>query len=99
MSPGVSRSERIGFASIYAVIPTIADIVNMMYAVLEIHCLTLRSFPVPKYCDVTIPPPLPTPLHSAKNRKVTEPVAPTAARASEPTYLPTMIESTKLYNC
>ena len=61
--------------------------------------LTASSSFFPKHCEVMIPPPLPIPLHIAKKRNVTEPVAPIAARASAFTYLPTITESTRLYTC
>ncbi len=46
-----------------------------------------------------MPTPLDRPLHSEKNRKFSEPVAPTAARASGPMNRPTIIMSTMLYTC
>ncbi len=57
----------------------------MMKPVFTMQFLIFLSLWLPKYCDATIPPPLPIPLQSAKKRNVIEPDAPTAASASAPT--------------
>ena len=41
----------------------------------------LSGLPAPKNCEVTMPQPELMPLQMEKNKKVTEPVAPTDARA------------------
>ena len=61
--------------------------------------LTLALSPLPKYWDDIILPPLAIPLQSAKNKNVIDPVTPMAAKASEPTNCPTIIESARLYTC
>ena len=99
MSSGVLRRTRRGCERSNPSPPIIIGTISIMNPVLVIHFLTDLSSPWPKNCEVTMPPPLPIPLQSAKKRKVTEPVAPTAASASFPIIRPTITESARLYNC
>ena len=68
----------------------------MIYAELAMARFTRPVSPAPKYCAVTMPPPLLMPLHTEKNKNDIEPVAPTAASAFAPMNRPTMMESARL---
>ena len=57
-----------------------------------------RSF-APKYWDTTIVAPVEMPMNSTIIRLSTGPARPTAPSAASPTYRPTTIASTVLYNC
>ena len=54
-----------------------------------------RSF-APKYCATMMFAPVEMPIKSTSSRLSSGPLAPTAASAPSPTYLPTIIESTVL---
>ena len=55
--------------------------------------------PAPKCWDTGMQSPLHSPSAKPSTRKLNEPVAPTAARASLPTNWPTMMLSAMLYIC
>ena len=75
---------------------TTAPNASITYAEMVMSFLTSLCIPAPNRCEMSIPAPTDSPMHSVLNRYVSEPVVPTAASLSEPRNLPTMMESTML---
>ena len=61
--------------------------------------LTFFKFFAPKYCETSTDPPIVIPATSAESVNRMGKLAPTAARATDPTNFPTTILSTILYSC
>ena len=61
--------------------------------------LSCSIFLAPKSCEITTEQPIPVPTATITKSMVMDVEAPTAARASAPTILPTIILSTILYSC
>ena len=76
----------------------IVTITDRMAALPILLRIPSRS-PAPKRCAVSTVNPVVSPWVNPRIRKLTDPVAPTAANASTPTNRPTIMVSTILYNC
>ena len=80
---------------------TPAIIMRMLIMALSIIALPIvfdnisLSF-APKYCETRIPAPMDIPMNKTISRNTRAPLAPIAAKAPSPTYLPTITESTVL---
>ena len=93
----ITRSSLSMLAILTAVI-TIVTITDRMAALPILLRIPSRS-PAPKRCAVSTVNPVVSPWVNPRIRKLTDPVAPTAANASTPTNRPTIMVSTILYNC
>ena len=93
----ITRS-RLSMLAILTAVITIVTITDRMAALPILLRIPSRS-PAPKRCAVSTVNPVVSPCVNPKIRKLTDPVAPTAANASTPTNRPTITVSTMLYSC
>ena len=93
----ITRS-RLSMLAILTAVITIVTITDRMAALPILLRIPSRS-PAPKRCAVSTVNPVVSPWVNPRIRKLTDPVAPTAANASTPTNRPTIMVSTILYNC
>ena len=93
----ITRS-RLSMPPILTAVITIVTITDRMAALPILLRIPSRS-PAPKRCAVSTVNPVVSPWVNPRIRKLTDPVAPTAANASTPTNRPTIMVSTILYNC
>ena len=93
----ITRS-RLSMPAILTAVITIVTITDRMAALPILLRIPSRS-PAPKRCAVSTVNPVVSPWVNPRIRKLTDPVAPTAANASTPTNRPTIMVSTILYNC
>ena len=93
----ITRSS-LSMPAILTAVITIVTITDRMAALPILLRIPSRS-PAPKRCAVSTVNPVVSPWVNPRIRKLTDPVAPTAANASTPTNRPTIMVSTILYNC
>ena len=96
MASGVRKSSKNGLIKNTPRTIIITLITAFKIIALPIVLDSLSLFLAPKYCETRIPAPIDIPINKTMSRKTRAPLAPMAAKASSPTYFPTMIESTVL---
>ena len=95
----MSSKTRTGLAVTKPIIAIITEHTVIIQIEFPIASLTFSSSPKPKYWATIIPIPTESPATNEKKKKLSELVVPIAPNAFAPTKLPTIMESTILYNC
>ena len=96
---GVFIIKSNGFFNINAIAVIIIVKIAVNFILLATAFFTPSSSFAPNFWETNMEKPLVNPIIIPFTKKNIEPVEPTAANASTPTNLPTIIVSTILYNC
>ena len=90
---GVFRSLKSGILSTTPSTAINAATISENISTVEMHVLTFDLFPAPQYFAISTDVPMPVPVATAIMTIVTAKETPTAARASSPFILPTIMVS------